>query len=943
MDCLGTLGGRPFFPATAARSSRRTTRLSTSRMLCAEQLETRTLLAGDLVISEISFETSGLVNKGFFELKGDNHGVIPANTYLVTVAGNHIPGTLEEAGEVQSIFDLSGETLGANGYLAVTMSDHPASTVATGRVLTGTDEFSGIAGVPFSDTSGVSDGFDFNENSVSFLLIESLVAPTLTDVDLNDDGVLDVAWTILDSVAVLSSNPTSVHDTDLAYGDFVVRANGNQSPLQPGQEALSTENQVNYVARLGDTVGASADQWWTAVVGSDGIELDDGFSRNPIPFRMYGHDVATVGGPNHFTSIRGTVFDDDVVNGVLDIGEPGRAGFVAFLDRDGSGTHTNFSITADADDALDGEEINNAFHGVTLSEADQDGVPHSRFVFPVVATARPEASTGENVFGRFSDNWRLRMDFDSPASQVAIDVSTEFVDIGVKAALEVYDGDGNLLETTSTGLLTDAGTTMQITRDDAEIAYAIAYPHEIDFRNIFLDNLRFTIPEEYGISGVDGQYLINNVSPLLDAGNYDVVLHDGAAPITVAISDLVAHRHVDFALASGYVGAVHSFPASPPPIVVPFIPSGPTPVINNPVAANDIVGLSDGVWWIARSDASEFTNEALGEWDSRITWKTVEVGDFNGDGFDDLVGHAANGALWVALSSDDGLVASRWGTLSQNQRNLLVGDFNGDGFDDVAARVGNTWEVASSDGTSFTNTTWGTWAGNAHWRLIEQGDFNGDGFEDIVGFVNSVWWVAVSNGTSFTNEKFASWSRRVSWVDPQVGDFNGDGLQDVAARGHGAWWVGKSDGTEFASEFWSRWSTAVNWTHVTSEDMNNDGMDDIVGQARGKWFVARAARDRFVTRRWGEWNGPNWTDVVFADFNGDGRTDIAGRRNERWRVLKSTEQGFVDQLWGSWSDDYRFDHVLAGRFGESSSTLAEALASDSPDAAPLVPHDGLLG
>ena len=127
---MAWLGWRNGKRAISRNSSRRRSSLPQRHV---ESLEARTMLAGDLVISEVSFEGAGLVNGAFFELKGDDNGVINANTYLVTVSGD----VGFDAGVVQSIFDLSGETLGSNGYLAVTMSASPYSAVAGGRVAFG--------------------------------------------------------------------------------------------------------------------------------------------------------------------------------------------------------------------------------------------------------------------------------------------------------------------------------------------------------------------------------------------------------------------------------------------------------------------------------------------------------------------------------------------------------------------------------------------------------------------------------------------------------------------------------------------------------------------------------------------------------------------------------------------------------------------------------------
>ena len=49
--------------------------------------------------------------------------------------------------------------------------------------------------------------------------------------------------------------------------------------------------------------------------------------------------------------------------------------------------------------------------------------------------------------------------------------------------------------------------------------------------------------------------------------------------------------------------------------------------------------------------------------------------------------------------------------------NATVGDFDGDGRDDLAARIGGQWWVARSTGVSFSTSLWGTWQ-NAAWKAV---------------------------------------------------------------------------------------------------------------------------------------------------------------------------------------------------------------------------------
>jgi hypothetical protein len=111
-----------------------------------------------------------------------------------------------------------------------------------------------------------------------------------------------------------------------------------------------------------------------------------------------------------------------------------------------------------------------------------------------------------------------------------------------------------------------------------------------------------------------------------------------------------------------------------------------------------------------------------------------------------------------------------------------IGDFNGDGKDDIFRYVPGSSgaDVFLSDGTQFNRV--GSWTGAGHgtdgWYV---GDFNGDGKDDIFRYVpgTSGADVFLSNGTnSFIHS--GSWTGSGNGTDGwYVGDFNGDAKDDI--------------------------------------------------------------------------------------------------------------------------------------------------------------------
>lgn len=202
----------------------------------------------------------------------------------------------------------------------------------------------------------------------------------------------------------------------------------------------------------------------------------------------------------------------------------------------------------------------------------------------------------------------------------------------------------------------------------------------------------------------------------------------------------------------------------------------------------------------------------------------------------------------------------------------LVGDFNGDGKDDITTFVQKeqkfangtvigpapVW-VALSDGSRFkTSSIWHRFF-SLKGEIPLVGDFNGDGKADIVTFVQKAQnyangtpigpapvWVSLSDGSRFGTSRIWHTYFSLKGEIPMVGDFNGDGKDDIATfvgklqndangnpLGQAPVWVSLSDGTKFGpSRIWHPFfSLKGEFPMVADVDM--DGKDDIVTFLRG--------------------------------------------------------------------------------------------------------------
>jgi hypothetical protein len=202
---------------------------------------------------------------------------------------------------------------------------------------------------------------------------------------------------------------------------------------------------------------------------------------------------------------------------------------------------------------------------------------------------------------------------------------------------------------------------------------------------------------------------------------------------------------------------------------------------------------------------------------------TLEAGDFNGDGRDDVMAwydyYDGRDTLFTYTATVRGgfnapfpsltLAAGKWDT---SESKFVTGDFDGDGREDLGALYGysdgslkmHTFRTQPTGGFTPSITSWGSTIDNwGDWNrtYIHSGDFNGDGIDDITAWydyadghdaLHTLISMATRQGTFTTPTK--GWeSAAGNWYYPHLkivpGDYNGDGRDDLGAM------YGYSDGT----------------------------------------------------------------------------------------------------------------------------------------------------
>jgi uncharacterized protein (TIGR03437 family) len=270
----------------------------------------------------------------------------------------------------------------------------------------------------------------------------------------------------------------------------------------------------------------------------------------------------------------------------------------------------------------------------------------------------------------------------------------------------------------------------------------------------------------------------------------------------------------------------------------------------------------------------------------------VIAGDFNGDGKPDLaiVNNVSNNVTVVLGDGSGGFTASPGSpfAVGTNPTFVAVGDFNGDGIQDLAvANFGdNTVTVLLGNGLGrFTEAMGSPFAAGNGAYAVAVGDFNGDGIQDlaIADGGGTTVTVLLGNGSAgFTASQGSPFTVGNNPVALAVGDFNGDGIQDLAVGNYNDNTVSVLLGDGFGgfgTPMGSPLTVGTTPASVVVADFNGDGKQDLatantfdntvtVLLGNGSGGFTEAMNSPFAV-------GSYPTSVTVGDFNGDGIPDLA--------------------------------------------------------------------
>ncbi len=346
----------------------------------------------------------------------------------------------------------------------------------------------------------------------------------------------------------------------------------------------------------------------------------------------------------------------------------------------------------------------------------------------------------------------------------------------------------------------------------------------------------------------------------------------------------------------------------------------------------------------------------------------LTAGDFNHDGNADLVATSGvDNTIIVELGHGDGTFSPANGspiTVGNFPQAVKIGDFNGDGLQDlaVANAKDNTISIllGNGDGT-FTAASGSPITVGSFPFFVAIADFDGNGTADIAASNQNDNTVSIllGNGDGTFTQASGSPIPNFKYNPGPVitADFNGDGKVDLAVSNFTPSdpsstltsvniLLGNGDGT-FTNAPGSPITVGVDAWALAAADFNQDGKTDLAVDNYGQI-------DSFPTQTLsillGNGNGtftalgtpiqlgqsPN--DLVTADFNGDGSTDLAipeladGTTTILLNIFTQTETANLANVTIAGTGTHYVDAVYLGntQFASSTSTTVPLLGVTVP-------------
>jgi len=252
---------------------------------------------------------------------------------------------------------------------------------------------------------------------------------------------------------------------------------------------------------------------------------------------------------------------------------------------------------------------------------------------------------------------------------------------------------------------------------------------------------------------------------------------------------------------------------------------------------------------------------------------------------------------WYIRGINDGDAVTRetWGTIPSYP---VIGDWDGDGTDDLAAigREDYIWRIKPSGGGANITQQFG-WIND----IPVPGDYDGDTVTDFAVFRRATGDWFIKGSTAGRMYQQLGWSETL----PVPGDYDGDDTTDTAVYrpATGNWYIKGSTA--------GRMDTQLGWNDTpVPADYDGDGTTDLATfrATDGRWVI----KSSFDGTRMDTVLGQVGDTPVPGDYDFDGKADVAVYRQGAWHIKRSSD-GKMMVARGAFIVGLPSDTVIGGR------------------------------
>jgi hypothetical protein len=303
------------------------------------------------------------------------------------------------------------------------------------------------------------------------------------------------------------------------------------------------------------------------------------------------------------------------------------------------------------------------------------------------------------------------------------------------------------------------------------------------------------------------------------------------------------------------------------------------------------------------------------------------IGDFNGDGFQDLVWqNSTTRQVTVNYYGEATPVAHGWNYLNSvgapGWHVVGTGDFDGNGMPDLVWQNDTTRQVTvnyygGAGGAVYQGWAYLNAAGVPGWSVVGVADMNGDGVPDLIWQNDTTKVVTVNYYGGAGGAVYQGWAYLNSvgnpgWSVVGVADFDGNGTpdlvwQNLSTRQVTVNYYGGTGGATYQGWAYLNAAGFPGWTVVGARDFNADGVPDLVWQNDTTHQVTvhfYGGHGGAVDEGWNWVNSTGyagWQVAGVADFDGNGEPDLVWL-NDSTRQVTVNYYEFGGAVYQSWSN-----------------------------------------